>query len=242
MTSSDRNELLKRLEPFVHRLCFYLPKPAVEDAYDYLCSLTVRPSAARTLCPRRCPDLEPHRPVSGYGSRKARLVILGEAPGEAEDLVGYPFVGPSGLVLTAALRSLGVDREQVLITNVVRCRPPGNREPHPSEQKVCTEHLKNELTDLPQGLVVLTLGNVPLKFMRQSGTPGVTSCRGILLDSFRWQQSLVSAVIPTYHPSYVLRRMNRETIDLFVRDIREALGLALALRWPAFSSHFHESS
>jgi DNA polymerase len=167
---------------------------------------------------------------------------LGEALGKDEDELGYPFVGQSGLVLTAALKSLGVERNQVFITNILRCRPPENREPSHAEQETCLELLKNELTNLPCDLVVLTLGNVPLRFMRQTNNPGVTACRGAPLKSFRWQKSLVTAVIPTYHPSYVLRRLNREIMDQFVRDTQEALGLALALRWPAFSSRFRNAS
>lgn len=220
----------------VDRLCDFLPKPAVEAAFDQLSSLSPRSPGLRTPCPRRCPELSPYRPVPGQGSRRSRLVILGEAPGEDEDALGYPFIGQSGLLLTAALKSLGVDRDRVYITNVVRCRPPKNREPQSPEQDACRQLLKDELIGLPSGLVILTLGNVPLRFMRGTAGPGVTACRGVWLESFRWQRSLVAAVIPTYHPSYVLRRLNRETIDQFVQDTRAAVGLALAFRWPAFLS------
>ncbi|ACA60033.1 uracil-DNA glycosylase [Candidatus Desulforudis audaxviator] len=232
---------MNNLEQLLDRLCNYLPKPAVDAALEQLGGLSGRPSGARTPCPRRCPELSPCRPVPGQGSRRSRLVILGEAPGTDEDAIGHPFVGQSGLLLTAALNSLGVDRNRVFITNVVRCRPPNNREPHSAEQEACRQLLKDELTGLPSGVVVLTLGNVPLRFMRGTSGPGVTACRGVWLESFRWQRSLVAAVIPTYHPAFVLRRLDGDILDQFVRDIREAVGLALALRWPAFLSAYYHS-
>ncbi len=225
---------MNTVEQVAGRSLDFLPKPAVDTALKQLRGISGPPSGARIPCPRRCPELGPCRPVSGHGSRRSRLVILGEAPGADEDATGRPFVGQGGFLLTAALNSLGIDRNRVFITNVVRCRPPGNREPRSAEQEACRQLLKEELTGLPGGVVVLTLGNVPLRFMRGAPGPGVTACRGVWLEGFRWQRSLVAAVIPTYHPAYVLRRLNGEIMDQFVRDIREAAGLALALRWPAF--------
>ncbi len=110
----------------------------------------------------RCPALVDSRSriVNGVGPRDAELVIVGEAPGEQEDRTGEPFVGRSGSVLTDALHAAGIDREDIRITNAVRCRPPDNRNPHSNELARCRDWLEAELSAIDPA-VILAVGKVP---------------------------------------------------------------------------------
>ena len=114
-----------------------------------------------TAC-QRCPALASTRSriVNGVGPADAELVIVGEAPGEREDQQGEPFVGRSGEVLTDALRTAGIDREMIRITNAVRCRPPDNRNPTTEELEHCREWLEAELYAIDP-TVILAVGKVP---------------------------------------------------------------------------------
>ena len=111
---------------------------------------------------RRCPELceSRSRIVNGAGPSDADLLFVGEAPGEKEDAQGEPFVGRSGSILDGALRDQGLDRADVRISNCVRCRPPGNRDPKKGELENCREYLEREI-DAVDPEVVVTLGKVP---------------------------------------------------------------------------------
>ena len=137
--------------------------------------------------------------VFGAGSHSARLVFVGEGPGAEEDHTGIPFVGRSGQLLTRLIEGIGMTRDDVYIANVVKCRPPGNRDPLPAEIGACRPYLEAQL-DLLRPSVVVTLGNFATKLLLDT-KEGITKLRG---RSFPFRRG-DSVVLPTLHPSAVLR-------------------------------------
>lgn len=137
------------------------------------------------------------RLVFGVGSPEARLVFVGEGPGEEEDRRGEPFVGRAGQLLDRMLRSIGLDRERVYIANVVKCRPPGNRTPHPDEAETCLPFLWRQL-DAIRPVAVCALGAVAAQRLLDTTTP-ISRLRG------RPSQIRGRTVFPTFHPAYLLR-------------------------------------
>jgi DNA polymerase len=135
--------------------------------------------------------------VFGEGSPHARLMFIGEAPGAEEDLQGRPFVGPAGQLLNNLLSKLGLRREEVYIANVVKSRPPGNREPEADEIAACLPFLKKQIAAI-RPRVIVTLGRVAAHALLDTRTP-LTKMRG------RWQRFDDVPVMPTFHPSYLLR-------------------------------------
>lgn len=132
------------------------------------------------------------------GDPNADLVFVGEGPGAEEDRQGLPFVGRSGKLLDRLLgEEMGITRDRCYIANVVKCRPPENRDPKPGEVAACRPYLEEQL-DLIDPLVVVTLGNFATKLLLDT-TEGVTKLRG---RSFPFRRGVL---IPTLHPSYVLR-------------------------------------
>jgi DNA polymerase len=138
-----------------------------------------------------------HNVVFGEGDRRSRLMFIGEGPGETEDETGRPFVGRAGQLLTRILASVGVDRGDVYITNVVKCRPPGNRTPEPAEEAACDKFLQTQILIIKPAIIVL-LGATPTKWLLKT-TEGITKLRG------RWFDWRGIAVMPMFHPSYLLR-------------------------------------
>lgn len=134
--------------------------------------------------------------VFGVGDAHADLLFIGEGPGFHEDKQGEPFVGAAGQLLTRLLEGIGLSREEVYIANVVKCRPPGNRDPQPDEIDACTPWLVEQIS-LIQPRVVVTLGNFATKFVL-STTLGITRLRGQTHD---WHGR---TVIPTFHPAAIL--------------------------------------
>ena len=137
--------------------------------------------------------------VFGAGDRAADLVFVGEGPGAEEDLQGVPFVGRSGQLLTRLIEGIGMTRDDVYIANVVKCRPPGNRDPLPAEIIACRPYLEAQL-DLLRPAVVVTLGNFATKLLLET-KEGITKLRG---RSFPFRRG-DSVVLPTLHPAAVLR-------------------------------------
>ncbi|MGH9049608.1 MAG: uracil-DNA glycosylase [Acidimicrobiia bacterium] len=136
--------------------------------------------------------------VFGVGDRAADLVFVGEGPGEQEDRQGIPFVGRAGQLLTRLIEGIGFTRDDVYIANVVKCRPPGNRDPLPAEIDACRPYLEAQLAFLdPQ--VVVTLGNFATKLLLET-KQGITKLRG---REFPFRDGAV--LIPALHPSAVLR-------------------------------------
>jgi len=139
--------------------------------------------------------------VFGIGRSDADLMFVGEGPGEQEDLKGEPFVGRAGQLLTQLIEGIGLTRDDVYIANVVKCRPPGNRDPHPEEIEACAPWLDRQL-ELVRPRVIVTLGNFATKLLL-STKDGITKLRG---REFGFSRAGHEAMlIPMYHPSAVLR-------------------------------------
>jgi len=135
--------------------------------------------------------------VFGVGNPKAELVFVGEGPGAEEDAQGLPFVGAAGQLLTKMIEAMGLRREQVYICNVVKCRPPGNRDPEPDEIEACEPFLKAQLAAIrPKAIVAL--GRFAVQTLLRDKTP-ITRQRG------RWREFDGIQLMPTFHPAYLLR-------------------------------------
>jgi uracil-DNA glycosylase len=136
--------------------------------------------------------------VFGVGNADADVMFIGEAPGFHEDKQGEPFVGAAGQLLTRMLGEvLGVARDEIYICNILKCRPPGNRDPQEDEIESCTPWLVEQVS-LIQPRVIVTLGNFATKFVLQTGQ-GITRMRG---RAYPWHGR---TVIPTFHPAAILR-------------------------------------
>lgn len=150
--------------------------------------------------------------VFGAGSSAADVLIVGEAPGQQEDEQGIPFVGRSGQLLITLLGEIGLQREDVYITNVAKCRPPGNRDPRPDEIDACKGYLKRQI-ELIDPTVVITLGNFSTKLLLKT-TTGITRMRG---RAYEWWGRFL---VPTFHPAAALRGGEK-----VAADIRSDLGI-----------------
>jgi DNA polymerase len=135
--------------------------------------------------------------VHTYGNRKARLMFVGEAPGADEDAAGRPFVGRAGQLLNKIIEAIGLKREDVLVGNVNRCRPPDNRTPTTEEGRTCKPFLLREIA-IVQPSVIVVLGNTAMKNLLDS-KDGITRLRG------QFQNYRGIKVMPTFHPAYLLR-------------------------------------
>lgn len=151
--------------------------------------------------------------VFGKGPSDARIMLIGEAPGRDEDLQGVPFVGRAGKQLDKILVSAGIDIEEIFITNVVKCRPPGNRNPEPYEMMKCNPYLLKQIEVIKPEIIVL-LGNIALSLVTGKAS-GITKMRGKKLE-----YKSVPA-IPTFHPAYVIRNPDSEKI--VIEDFKKAL-------------------
>ena len=147
----------------------------------------------------KCPLAEGRtQVVFGVGSPQAELLFIGEGPGREEDLAGEPFVGRSGKLLDRLMgEEIGLTRAECYIANVVKCRPPNNRDPAPKEIAACRPYLDEQI-DLIGPSVIVTLGNFSTKLLLES-TLGIRALRGQVFERGR------ARVVPTYHPAYVLR-------------------------------------
>jgi DNA polymerase len=142
--------------------------------------------------------------VFGVGDPQARLMFVGEAPGQNEDLQGEPFVGAAGKLLDTLLGEIGMQRPDVYIANVLKCRPPGNRDPRPDEIDSCKGYLREQIR-LISPEVVMTLGNFATKLLLNTET-GITRLRGV---PHQWW--LGAMLVPTFHPAAALRGGDRVT-------------------------------
>ena len=153
--------------------------------------------------------------VFGEGNPRAKIVFVGEGPGADEDRSGRPFVGRAGELLTKMIEAMGLRREDVYICNIVKCRPPGNRDPQLDEVATCRPFLDRQLRAIrPRAIVTLgkpaasTLLGRPIAITRVRGT---------------WQEWEGIPVMPTFHPAYVLRRYTRETRQAVWDDLKAVL-------------------
>src|SRR3954469_9661273 len=150
----------------------------------------------------RCPQLVQTRQtvVFGAGNADADLMFVGEAPGANEDALGLPFVGQAGKLLEKLLAEIGLERGDVFIANVPKCRPPGNRDPHPVEIENCQDYLVRQL-QLIEPRVICTLGNFATKLLR--GDPaGITRVHGT--DEVRVVGRRAVRLYPLFHPAAAL--------------------------------------
>lgn len=135
--------------------------------------------------------------VFGTGNRLADWMVIGEAPGQHEDEQGKPFVGRAGQLLTEMLTAVGLPRDDVFITNILKCRPPGNRDPKPEEAESCAEYL-NRQRELIQPKIILSVGRISAQTLLNTDTP-IGKLRG------RVHEWAGVPLIVVYHPSYLLR-------------------------------------
>jgi len=166
---------------------------------------------------KKCPLYKTrHLPVIGQGNHNADIMFIGEAPGRNEDLTGRPFCGRAGDVLSELLESIGLKREDVYIGNILKCRPPGNRNPLPNEIDACTLYLDKQIKVI-NPKVICCLGNfatgyILRKFGLESEIQGVSKIRGKVLNAGKRK------IIPLYHPAVVAYNINMK--DILMEDFK----------------------
>lgn len=138
-----------------------------------------------------------HKLVFGVGSPTAELMFVGEGPGADEDAQGEPFVGKAGQLLTKMIEAMGFRRGEVYIANVVKCRPPGNRDPEPDEIESCEPFLKAQIAAI-RPRVIVALGRFAVQTLLRDATP-ISRQRG------KWREYEGVRLMPTFHPAYLLR-------------------------------------
>ncbi len=156
--------------------------------------------------------------VFGVGDPNADLMFVGEAPGRDEDLQGEPFVGRAGQLLTDIIKAMKLTREQVYIANVIKCRPPENRNPEPDELDACRPFIRRQV-ELIQPKVIVTLGRFALQSLLEKSY-GIMATRGTWLDYNGVK------VMPTFHPAYLLRNpAAKKDVWVDMKKVMAELGL-----------------
>ncbi len=148
--------------------------------------------------------------VFGTGNKNARLMLIGEGPGADEDRLGEPFVGRAGKLMNLAFEAIGLKREDVYIANIVKCRPPANRNPEDDEAMACMNYLRNQVILVKPEIIVL-LGSVALKNILGKEY-GITASRG------KWIEKKGIKYMPTWHPAALLRDETKK-IE-FIKDLK----------------------
>jgi uracil-DNA glycosylase len=168
-----------------------------------------------TLCETRT------QTVFGTGNKTADWMIIGEAPGQHEDEQGKPFVGKAGSLLTEMLRAVGLGRDEVFITNILKCRPPGNRDPKPDEAESCSAYLQQQRA-LVKPKIILAVGRIAAQTLLKTDAP-LAKLRGKVhvLDGI--------SVVVVYHPAYLLRSLLEkrkvwQDLQLAVRTVNDSKG------------------
>jgi len=163
---------------------------------------------------RRCKlAQERNHIVFGDGNAKAKLVFIGEGPGAEEDRKGQPFVGAAGQLLTRIIEAIKLSRHQVYICNIIKCRPPGNRNPEPDEIKTCFPFLERQIAAIQPDFII-ALGTFAAQTLLGTVTP-ISRLRG----SFHEYKGI--KVVPTYHPAYLLRNPDKK------RDVWEDMKMLM---------------
>jgi DNA polymerase len=191
---------------------FTSPVLAVADRRIRLHELDEREVRGCTKC-RLC-ESRTHT-VFGEGDAGAPIFFIGEGPGETEDRTGRPFVGRAGELLDRMINAMGLRREQVYIANIVKCRPPGNREPAPDEVATCTPYLVRQL-EIIRPRVIVTLGRPALQYMLNQKI-SISRMRG------QWQTWRGTRLMPTFHPAYILRSYTPEVRAAVWADLQEVM-------------------
>jgi DNA polymerase len=166
------------------------------------------------------------RAVPGQGALDASLMFVGEAPGSQEDLQGKAFVGPAGKLLTSLLAGIDVQREEVFITNVLKCRPPGNRNPSDTEIERCMPYLRRQVS-LMRPRIICTLGSFAFKSLVDAGT-SISRAHGRFFPKGRF------LFFATYHPAAALRQS--QLVDVMARDFD-----VLARKWRSLNGDHDQS-
>lgn len=156
--------------------------------------------------------------VFGDGDPHARVLIVGEAPGKNEDLQGKPFVGAAGKFLDELLEEAGLKREEAFIANVLKCRPPSNRNPQADEIEACAPFLREQTQSIDPWIIV-TMGNFATQFILRTGT-GITRLRGTVQQAGRF------VVLPVFHPAAAI--YDRSKRDVLLEDFRQVGALVRA--------------
>lgn len=151
--------------------------------------------------------------VFGTGNKNAKIMFIGEGPGADEDMQGEPFVGKAGKLMNMAFEALGIKREEVYIANIVKCRPPSNRNPEEDEAVACLNYLRNQVILVKPQIIVL-LGSVALKNILGKEY-GITASRG------KWVEKKEIFYMPTWHPAALLRDESKK-ID-FINDLKKVI-------------------
>lgn len=209
--------------------------PGVAPVQDKAAAL--RNFAASIADCQKCPHLAVSRRqvVFGVGDPDAELMFVGEAPGADEDQQGEPFVGPAGQLLTKVIQTMGLQREDVYIANILKCRPdlpqgqPGNRPPRPEEMETCLPYLEKQLA-IVQPKVIVALGGTALNGLLP-GNHKIGSSRG------KWLKYGEIPLRATFHPSYIIRRNNNADKRLWWEDmlaVLERLGHPISERQKQF--------
>ncbi len=171
----------------------------------------------RILSCQKCPLSQGRKnAVPGEGNLGTELMFVGEAPGRDEDIQGRPFVGRAGQLLTRIIQAMKFKREEVYITNIVKCRPPENRTPHKQEIEMCQDYLREQL-GMIKPKVIVTLGKVAADFFIESKL-GMTALRGNFYEFNNIK------VMPTFHPSYIIRNEgNKEIKKMVWEDMQQVM-------------------
>ena len=151
--------------------------------------------------------------VFADGNKNANVMLIGEGPGADEDKQGVPFVGKAGQLMNKAFEGLGIDRKKLYIANIVKCRPPNNRNPQDDEAENCLDYLRNQVILVKPKIIVL-LGSVALKNVLGKEY-GITASRG------KWLERKGILYMPTWHPAALLRDENKK-ID-FIKDLKQVI-------------------
>ena len=151
--------------------------------------------------------------VFGEGNKEADLMLIGEGPGADEDMQGLPFVGKAGQLMNKAFQGLVLNRKEVYITNIVKCRPPSNRVPEADEATACLDYLRNQVMLVKPKIIVL-MGSTALKNVLGKEY-GITSARG------KWIEQKGIRYMPTWHPAALLRDENKKVE--FWKDLKEVV-------------------
>lgn len=148
--------------------------------------------------------------VFGSGNLNARIMLIGEAPGEQEDKQGLPFIGRSGALLNRTLENVNINRSDLFIANIVKCKPPKNRTPFLSEMKTCKNLLLIKQIEIIKPHIICTLGTAPLKGILEKPVR-ITLERGKPINVYN------TIIVPTLHPAYILR--NPSKLEMLVADL-----------------------
>ena len=151
--------------------------------------------------------------VIGTGNKNAKIMFIGEGPGADEDIQGIPFVGKAGKLMDKAFQGIGIKREEIYIANIVKCRPPNNRDPEEDEEEACKEFLYSQIKLINPDIIVL-LGSVALKNI-MGKEYGITTSRG------KWFEKDGIKILPTFHPAALLRDESKK-ID-FWEDLKKLI-------------------